>query len=393
MALASDAPTRLPSARRSIHLGVDLTDAGAHPAAWRTIGSQAERLFDADRLAALVATAQRGLLDLVAFDDAFTLQPHAKGVRGRLDSALVASRLAPRSAGIGLVATIDTTHTEPFHVSKAIATIDHVSQGRAAWQVAWSTDPAAAAAFGRKLPQDEADAIDEASEAADVIGRLWDSWEDDAEIRDVATGRFVDREKLHYVDHEGIRFAVKGPSITPRPPQGRPPVVVRVGSPESIALAGRHADVVRVRATSVDEAHALRAAVHDAARQAGRDPRDLRVLVDTALVLGRDEPSARARLDLLRDLEDVPWTEHSLTHVGTPATFVDTVTQWVLAGAADGFHLRPASLATDLDLVVDHVVPALQNAGLFRTSYPGSSLRDTLGLARPASVYATAVSA
>ena len=134
---------------RPVHLGVDLTDAGAHPAAWRTVGSQAQRLFDAKRLVELVATAERGLLDLVTLDDAFSLQPGRRGVRGRLDAALVASRLAPRSSGIGLVPTVTTTHTEPFHVSKAVATIDHVSSGRAGWQVGWSTSPAEAAAFGR----------------------------------------------------------------------------------------------------------------------------------------------------------------------------------------------------------------------------------------------------
>jgi len=374
----------------ALHLGVDLTDAGAHPAAWRTSGSQAARLFDVDRLVALVATAQRGRLDFVAFDDGFSLQPHERGARGRLDAALVASRLAPRSAGIGLVATVDTTHTEPFHVSKALATIDHVSSGRAAWQVAWSTEQAAATAFGRKAPRDAADAIEQADEAADVVGRLWDSWEDDAEIRDVATGRFVDRDKLHHVDYEGIRFAVKGPSITPRPPQGRPPVVVRADEEGEIELAGRRADVVRVHARTLEEARDKRTQVHDAARAAGRDPRDVIVLVDVFVVLAQQEAAAESRLWLLQDLEGVEWQTDSLTHVGTPAALAETVAQWVNAGAVDGFHVRPASLSTDLDLFVDEVVPALQEAGLFRTEYPGSTLRDTLGLHRPANVYAAA---
>ncbi|WP_081861437.1 LLM class flavin-dependent oxidoreductase [Cellulomonas sp. HZM] len=377
-----------PGPGTSIHLGADLTDAGAHPAAWRTSGSQGAQLFDPERLDALVATAQRGLLDLVAFDDAFSLQPHARGVRGRLDAALVAARLAPRSSGIGLVATIDTTHTEPFHVSKALATIDHVSRGRAAWQVSWSTDEAAASAFRREPAQDRADAIAEADEATDVVGRLWDSWEDDAEIRDAATGRFVDRDKLHHVDHEGIRFAVKGPSITPRPPQGRPPVVVRASDDASIDLAGRRADVVRVHATTPDEARDARAAVLDAARRAGRDPRDVRVLVDAFVVLADDDAAARARLDLLQDLQGVEWETGSLTHVGTPARLAATIAGWSEVGATDGFHLRPASLSTDLTLVVDRVVPALQAAGVFRTSYPGTTLRETLGLARPVNVYA-----
>jgi len=378
-----------PRSSRSLHLGVDLTDAGAHPAAWRTAGSQAQRLFDAQRLVELVATAQRGLLDLVTLDDGFTLRPGRDGsVRGRLDAALVASRLAPRSAGIGLVPTVTTTHTEPFHVSKAIATIDHVSRGRAGWQVGWSTTPAEAAAFGRKGVQDEPDAVAEADEAVEVVTRLWDSWEDDAEIRDVATGRFVDREKLHHVDHEGVRFAVKGPSITPRPPQGQPPVVVRAGTPASLDLAARRADVVRVRAATRDEAAALRARVRDAAADAGRDPDDLRVLVDAYVVVGDTRASAQARLDLLEDLEGVSWDTDSLTHVGTARDLAVTVEEWAHAGAADGFLLRPSSLSTDLDAIVDGVVPLLQGAGLFRAQYPGTTLRDTLGLPHPANRYA-----
>ncbi len=373
----------------SVHLGVDLTDAGAHPAAWRDLGSQAPRVFDAQRLAGLVATAQRGLLDLVVLDDAFSLQPVTRhGAQGRLDAALVAARLAPRSAGIGLVPTIDTTHTEPFHVSKAVATIDHVSRGRAAWGVGWSTTPEAARAFGRKGVQDEADAVDEAGEVIEVVGRLWDSWEDDAEIRDVATGRFVDRDKLHYVDHEGIRFRVKGPSITPRPPQGRPPVVVRATSDAALALAARHADVVRIQASTPDEAVALRDLLRARAAGAGRDADQLRVLVDAFVVLADDEASARARLELLDDLEPRTGAGATFEHVGTPDALVATIDAWVAAGAADGFVVRPSSLSTDLDALVDKVVPTLQSAGLFRTAYPGRTLRDTLGLARPANVFA-----
>lgn len=377
--------------RRTVHLGVDLTDAGAHPAAWRTVGSQARRLFDARRLAELVARAEQGTLDLATFDDGFSLQPRSGGsVQGRLDAALVAARLAPRSRGIGLVPTVDTTHTEPFHVSTAIATIDHASRGRAAWQVGWSTGAAEAAAFGRKAPQPEADAVDEADEAVEVVGRLWDSWEDDAEIRDVETGRFVDREKLHHIDHEGVRFAVKGPAITPRPPQGRPPVVVRVTSPEALVLAGRRADVVRLRASSVDEALALRARVEEVAVDAGRDPREVRVLADVAVVLGEDRASAQARLDLLEALDGTGWDPAALVHVGTPRDLAETIDEWTATGAVDGFHVRPASLTADLDALVDHVVPLLRAAGLFRTAYPGATLRDTLGLPRPVSRYAAA---
>jgi alkanesulfonate monooxygenase SsuD/methylene tetrahydromethanopterin reductase-like flavin-dependent oxidoreductase (luciferase family) len=389
---AADATPDPARRRRSAHLGVDLSDAGARAGAWRAVGSQSPRLFDAHRLQELVAAAERGVLDFALFDDTFSLQPTRNTtLRGRLDAALVAARLAPRSTGIGLVATVDTTHTEPFHVSKAIATIDHVSTGRAAWQVGWSTTEAAAALFGRKAAQGAGDAIAEAEEAIEVVSRLWDSWEDDAEIRDVATGRFIDRDKLHHIDYDGVRFAVRGPSITPRSPQAQPPVVVRADSAQALALAGRRADVVRVRATTLEAARALRDQVRAEAAEAGRDPDDLRVLVDLYAVIGQDRASAQARLDLLEGLEGVTWDTGSLTHVGTARDLAEVVAEWFDAGAADGFTVRPSSLGTDLDALVDGVVPLLQEAGVFRSAYPGSTLRDTLGLARPANRYAAAI--
>lgn len=377
---------------RTLHLAVDLTDAGAHPAAWRTLGSQARQLFDADRLQDLVSTAQRGTVDLVLFDDAFSLQPGRRGgVQGRLDAALVAARLAPRSEGVGLVPTVTTTHTEPFHVSKALATIDHASHGRAGWQVAVSTGADDAAHVGRRQAPDVAAAWSEAAEAIDVVSRLWDSWEDDAEIREVETGRFVDRDKLHYVDHDGVHFAVKGPSITPRPPQGHPVVVVRVDSDAALAVAAEHADVVRVRATTLEEARALREQVRSAAADHGRDPDDVIVLVDLYAVIGPDRASAQARLDLLEGLAGVSWDTDSYTHVGTDRDLAVTAEEWFLAGAADGFTVRPSSLQTDLVALVDGVVPLLRRAGIYRTEYTGSTLRDSLGLARPANRYAAAI--
>jgi len=381
------------SPTRPLHLAVDLTDGGAHPGGWRAHGSVPPRPFDAARLAGLVATAERGLLDFVVFDDAFTLRPQrGAALQGRLDAALVSARLAPRSAGIGLVATVDTTHTEPFHVSKAIATVDHVSTGRAAWQVSWSTDAASAAAFGRRPAPDEVAALREAEEAVEVVERLWDSWEDDAEIRDEDTHRFVDRDKLHYVDFEGVHFAVKGPSITPRSPQGRPPIVVRAGSPLSLDLAGRRADVVRIQATQRDDARAAREEVREIARDAGRDPDALRVLVDLSTVVGQDRRSAQERLDLLEELggDRGGLREGALTHVGTAVDLADLIEDWFDAGAADGFVLRPASLDTDLRAIVGGTVPVLQADGVFRQAYAGTTLRDSLGLPRPASRYAAA---
>jgi alkanesulfonate monooxygenase SsuD/methylene tetrahydromethanopterin reductase-like flavin-dependent oxidoreductase (luciferase family) len=170
--------------------------------------------FDATAWVSAARQADEARLDFLTFDDAF-------GRRGP-DAVLVASRVAPVTRHVGLVPVATTTHTEPFHLSTALATLDHVSHGRAGWQVRVSADPAEAALLGRRAPLGSDDLFAEASDAVDVVRRLWDSWEDDAEIRDTATGRFIDRDKLHYVDFESPHFSVKGPSITPRPPQGQP---------------------------------------------------------------------------------------------------------------------------------------------------------------------------
>ena len=165
----------------------------------------------------------------MTFDDALTPQRRRRPeieprwLAGRPDAVLVAARVAPVTRHIGLIPVATVTHTEPFHISKAIATLDFISHGRAGWQVRVSGSPHEAALFGRRDVAG-ADLFDEADDAVEVVRRLWDSWEDDAVIRDVATGRFVDRDKLHYIDFAGKYFSVKGPSITPRPPQGQPVV-------------------------------------------------------------------------------------------------------------------------------------------------------------------------
>jgi alkanesulfonate monooxygenase SsuD/methylene tetrahydromethanopterin reductase-like flavin-dependent oxidoreductase (luciferase family) len=172
---------------------------------------------------AQVLAADAAGLDLVTFDDGFGA--------ARPDAVLVAALVAPLTRHVGLMPVATTTHTEPFHLSTALATLDFVSGGRAGWLVDVSTTPAEAALLGRRAALPRPAALAEAADAVEVVRRLWDSWEDDAIIRDRATGRFIDREKLHYIDFSGQFFSVRGPSITPRPPQGQP----------VIAAAGRHA--------------------------------------------------------------------------------------------------------------------------------------------------------
>ncbi|MET0787644.1 MAG: LLM class flavin-dependent oxidoreductase [Cellulomonas sp.] len=361
---------------RHAHLGIDLSDTGAHAAAWRDHGSQGQRLFDAARLLELVAVAQRGALDFVVFDDDFALRPSRNTtLQGRLDAALVAARLAPRTSGIGLVSTVGTTHTAPAHVAKAIATIDHVSHGRAGWQVGWDTRIDDVPTAGPRSVAVEQSAAAAASEAAGVVGRHWDRGDESAPS-----------VRPRFVAHDGVHFASKPSTAAPRPPQGRPPVVVRAGSAAAVELAGRHADVVRVRATGPDEAAQARVRVLTAVAAAGRDPRDVRVLVDAHLVVGPDRASAQARHEMLADLEGID--TGTLSFVGTTAGFAELVSTWVDDEIADGFVVRPASVHSDLPALVDGVVPLLRAADRFRVGYPGATLRDTLGLPLAAARYA-----
>src|SRR3954454_5430185 len=297
-------PTKAP-----LHLAVALDGAGWHPAAWREPDAQPERLLTAGYWSELTQQAERGLLDFLTIEDGLDLQSddHFQGdsrtdrVRGRLDAVLIAARVAPTTRNIGFVPTAITTHTEPFHLSKAIATLDYVSTGRAGTRIQIGARARAAAHFGRReipplsadrrddrdVQQLIADHFDEAADYVEVLRRLCDSWEDDAEIRDVATGRFIDRDKLHYIDFEGRWFNVKGPSITPRPPQGQPPVVALAHSTVPYRFAATHADVALV--TPQDEADAKRI-LDEVRTETGR--RDLRVLADLVVFLGASTDAA-----------------------------------------------------------------------------------------------------
>ncbi|MBW0102006.1 LLM class flavin-dependent oxidoreductase [Pseudonocardia sp. KRD-291] len=361
-----------------MHLAVELGGAGRHPGAWRLPGADAENLFTAEHHLSLVRTAARGGLDLVALTDSFVPpgdDPDA--LRGSLDAVAIAARVAPVVPGIGLVPTATVTHTEPFHLSKAIATLDLVSTGRAGWEPAVSRTPSEAELFGRKDAADPEVLWREASEVIDVVVRLWDSWEDDAVIRDEPTGRFVDRDKLHYVDFDGEFFSVKGPSITPRSPQAHPPIVLRGDEPSAVPVAARWADVVRIAAPTVAAAAELRDQVRTAVADAGRDPAAVTVLLDVETLVGGD----LAQLDALAPA-GADTGPRGLRHVGDAAGLAALLRE--ARDAADGFTLVPLALPSGLDRIVDEVLPALGDAW---TPAPEGTLRERLGLARPANRY------
>lgn len=397
-----------------LHLAVALDGAGWHPAAWREPVARPRELFTAGYWADLVAEAERGLLDFVTIEDSLGLQSshflepdgRTDQVRGRLDAVLIAARVAPLTRHIGLVPTVVATHTEPFHISKAIATLDYVSTGRAGLRVQVTARPNEAVHFGRRTfprfdPGDldspavrelTTDLLDEAADYVEAVRRLWDSWEDDAEIRDVATGRFIDRDKLHHIDFEGRHFSVKGPSITPRPPQGQPLVSAlahehATGAP--FRLVARSADVGYVTPHDTERARAVVAAVRSEQDAAGRADEPLHLFGDLVVFLDDDPTAAEARRERLDALAGDTYTGDARIFTGTPTQLADLLLELQQAGLS-GFRLRPAVLGHDLRAITRGLVPELQRRRAFRSSYEADTLRGLLGLARPANRYAVA---
>jgi alkanesulfonate monooxygenase SsuD/methylene tetrahydromethanopterin reductase-like flavin-dependent oxidoreductase (luciferase family) len=325
----------------AVRLVVGLSGAGWHPAAWREPGARPAELLTAAWWGDLLREAQDGLLDVVTLDDALADAPGDDTglVRGRLDAIVLAARMAPVTRGLGIAPAVTTTLTEPFHVSTQLATLDYVSGGRAGWLATVSSTAWEAAHAGRRdLPSREA-LVAEGAEHVEVVRRLWDSWEDGAEIRDAERHRFVDRDKLHHIDFVGERFRIRGPSITPRPPQGQPLVLA--------TEPGLGADLV---------------------------------LGDLVVVLGRSEAEAaerRARLDALR-----PWSPPGQVFVGTPEGLADVLAE------LPPTRLLPAALPHDLQAITRGLVPVLQARGRFRTAYGPGTLRERFGLDRPLSRYA-----
>ncbi|ALE72936.1 hypothetical protein FRP1_07155 [Pseudonocardia sp. EC080625-04] len=370
-----------------MHLAVELGAAGRHPGAWRSTGADPDRLLTAEHHVDVVRTAARGGLDLVALPDSL-LPPSddPAAVPGTLDAVAIAARVAPAVPGIGVVPTATVTHTEPFHLSKAVATLDFVATGRAGWQPDVSRTRTEADLFGRTGPEEPATLWREAGEVIDVVARLWDSWEDDAEIRDAPTGRFVDRQKLHHIDFAGEFFSVKGPSITPRPPQGRPLTVLRGDETAALPVVGRHADVVRVAATSVAAAAEARDRVRAAVADAGRDPGTVPVVLDVETLLGPDAADRLRELDALAPA-GADLGPATLRHVGDPAGLAALLRDAAEERAADGFVLAPLALPSGAGEIVDGLLPALGDVWS-PAPYDGS-LRERFGLSRPANRYAT----
>lgn len=443
-----------------IRLGAFIRGPGHHVAAWRHPEVPPNPGLSFVHYAEAARTAERGLFDMVFLADSLSARNGGEPVETlertghvvHFEPLTLLSALSAVTCHIGLVATASTTYWEPFHLARLFASLDHLSAGRAGWNIVTSSDAGAAGNFGRDAHPRHADRYDRAGEFVDVVLKLWDSWSDDAFVADKAAGIAIRREGIHAVDHTGPHFRVKGPLNVARPVQGHP-VVVQAGSSEAGQdLAAATAEVVFTAHASPASARAFYAGLKGRAAARARPPDAIRIMPGIFPVIGATRAEAEDKFAAIQDLTDpvvglallsnllggvdlgrydldgpLPELDYSdgvksrlkvvsglardrrLTiretylavagarghHqiVGTPADVADLLQEWFETRAADGFNIMPPILPTGLTDFVDHVVPELQRRGLFRTRYEGATLRENLGLARPAQRSATAAQA
>ena len=428
-----------------MHLNVFLFGCGHHNAAWRHPDSSAERLGDISYYEEQAQLAERGKLDAVFFADGHsvsTAQTVADGPRWFLEPLTMLSAMARATTHIGLISTVSSTFFTPFHAARLVASLDHISGGRMGWNVVTSMFDAEARNHGYEAMPDHAWRYGRAEEFVDAVLALWDSWADDAMVIDRA-GDFVRPDGVRRINHRGEHFLVDGPLTVPRPPQGRPVMFQAGASEQGRNMAARYAEAIYAVAYDLPAAQAYYSDIKRRVREAGRsDP--VPIMPGLVTYVGSTEAEARAKqaeldallptesslrqlqtfieqdcmdwdLDapvpplppleafkgpkgryatILRIIETEQPTLRQLlgrlaaggghcTMVGTPEQIADRMEQWVREGGADGFNLMPPSQPHSLADFVDHVVPVLQQRGLFRREYETSTLRGHLGLQRP----------
>jgi FMN-dependent oxidoreductase (nitrilotriacetate monooxygenase family) len=433
--------------QRQLHLGAFMRPVSIHTGAWRYPGAFPDANFNLDHLKRLVQTLERGKFDAFFMADHLAVlnMPIEALKRSHTVTSFepftLLSALAGVTERIGLVATASTTFDAPYHIARRFASLDHISGGRAGWNIVTTSNPDSALNFGLEEHMEHGERYARAREFYDVVTGLWDSWADDAFLRDVESGIFFDPEKLHVLDHKGKYLSVRGPLNIARPIQGWP-VIVQAGASEAgRQLAAETAELVFAAGSPLPIARQYFADVKGRAEKAGRNPDHIKILPGAMVVVGDTVEEARdkrARLDSLvhydsavaslsialghdasqfdpdGPLPDIPETNASksgrervielarrenlnvrqlaqrlggysgLSFVGTPQTIADGMEEWLQTRGSDGFNVMFPYLPEGLDDFVDRVVPELQRRGLFRREYPGTTLRDTLGLPRPA---------
>lgn len=341
----------------SLHLALALRGAGWHPAAWNTPAAEPGRLIDAAYWAGLAIEAERARLDFVTLDDSFGPRPERRAgcddqIRGRLGAVLLAARIAPLTREIGLMPGVTPNSCRPYHLAQALATLDHVSGGRAGWRV--EIEPCAEAAARGWGHGGLGGAFEEAAEVVEAARRLWEG-----------SGGFA-----------GRWVKVSGSPTSPRPPQGRPVVAAQAGTPGAYRFAARSADVVWVTPRDTEDARVIVSQVRRAEALEGRAEPPLHVYADLAVF---SDPARKARLD---ELHGEVYAPDAAVFTGSPDRLADLILDWRDAGI-DGFRLRPGIMPVDLTAITRGLVPELRRRGAFRDEYDDTDLRERLELGRP----------
>ena len=433
--------------QRQLHLGAFMRPVSIHTGAWRYPGAYPDANFNLSHLKRFAQTLERGKFDAFFMADHLAVldMPIAALRRSHTVTSFepftLLSALAGTTERIGLVATASTTFDEPYHIARRFASLDHISGGRAGWNIVTTSNPDAALNFGLEDHVEHDERYVRAREFYDVVTGLWDSWADDAFIRDVESGIYFDPAKLHVLNHKGPHLSVRGPLNIARPIQGWP-VIVQAGASETgRQLAAETAEVVFGASPTLAAGQSFYADVKGRMRKLGRDPDQLKILPGAFVVVGETIEEARAKrahldgmvhydsgiaslssalghdasgFDPDGPLPDIPETNASksarerivdlarrenltvrqlaqrvgsfsgLAFVGTPASIADEMEEWLATEASDGFNIMFPYLPGGLDDFVETVVPELQRRGIFRREYDGTTLREHLGLHRPA---------
>ncbi|RQO39813.1 LLM class flavin-dependent oxidoreductase [Variovorax sp. KBW07] len=431
---------------KQLRLGAFMRPVSIHTGAWRYPGAWRDANFNFERIRQLAQTLERGRFDAFFMADHLAVlnMPIEALQRSHTVTSFepftLLSALAQHTQHIGLVATASTTFDEPFHVARRFASLDHLSEGRAGWNIVTTSNPDAALNFGRDDHMEHDERYARAREFYDVVTGLWDSWADDAFERDAESGRFFDPAKLHVLNHKGKHLSVRGPLHIARPVQGWPLIVQAGASEAGRQLAAETAEAVFAAPGTLAAARSLYADIKGRMRAIGREPDHLKILPAAFVVVAdtlEEARAIRAKLDSLvhydsaiaslsialghdaskfdpdGPLPEVPETNASqsgrarvvelarsenltvrqlaqrlggyggLAFVGTPQSIADEMQEWLDSEGCDGFNIMFPWLPGGLDAFVDKVVPELQRRGIFRREYEGRTLRENLGLPRP----------
>lgn len=434
---------------RQLHLNAFLMGVGHHEAAWRHPRTDVRNLTDVKHFQRLARLAERGKLDSVFFADGLAVGPRVKhNTQAVFEPITLLTAMATVTEHVGLIATATTGYIEPYTLARSFASLDHISGGRAGWNIVTSAGEDEAANFGVEGIPDHAGRYRRAAEFVDVATALWDSWEDDALVLDEENGIFADPDRVHPIDHAGEHFSVRGPLNVPRSVQGRP-LLVQAGSSESGKdFAARYAEAIFTAQRSVADGKAFYRDVKSRAVKFGRSADEVKILPGIVPFIG---PTEDAALELEQQFTDLISPEYSLrqlsqmlgvdltahaldaplpplppieqiqgnksryqlvkdlassesltvrqliaklgggrghrTFAGTAEQVADNLELWFTEGAADGFNIMPPYLPGGLEDFVEQVVPILQRRGLFRTDYTATTLRGHYGLAHRPSRY------